>query len=1103
MAKLQLTLLGGFEARTDSGLALAIPRRKAQMLLAYLAMHSRQSHLRDKLATLLWDGAPAEQARQSLRQTLFAIRQGLPLDPTLVDGDAVAFAADAVTVDVSEFEQVARSHDPDELERAAVLYQGDLLEGISPGSAQFEEWLRAERERLHEFALEAFAKLLAHRMKVGATEPAIETALRLLSLDPLQEVTHRALMRLYSRQGRRAAALRQYQLCVDVLQRELGVEPEEATKQLYRELLPQPSPRLATPQADPHPLPQRRRRRLHARRRSRSVTAPLIGRDAEVERLTQALTKACSSHGQVIALLGEAGIGKTRLITALREAAARRGAQALVGQSHETERLLAFGPWVQALREAGIVEGRALEGLGAGWIADLSYLFPELRQPEWPLPSEQIEALRLFDAMTELVKSLAARRPMVLVLEDLHWADEMSVRLFSFLGRRLEGRRILLVGTVREEELDGTSPVRRMLAELSQEERLVRLALEPLSREHTRVLVRNLAEGSTADESSLTRLEDRVWTLSEGNPFVIVESLREALDTARRPGLPDLPAVPEKVRALILGRFERLSDAGQHLLATSAVIGRDFEFRLLQRAADLGEADTAFAVEALVRTHILHSVGERFDFTHDRLREVAYGRLLPTRRRMLHARVVAALKDVYAVSNAVETVQQDRFSEHAEQLAHHAVRGDLREKAVPYLRQAGLRAHARSAPQDARAWFEQALSIIETLPQNPSTMEHAFDIMLELRPVLLQLGELRQLPERMRRAEALAEQLNDDRRRGRVRVYAMDVHLLRGELNEARWCGTQALAIARVLGDLDLRILTTGYLEHVHYLLADYERVVALAKDNLAALPADRIYEKFGRNAPASVFSRDALVVSLCQLGRFGEAAGYQAEAIRIADSTHHAYTLGLAHFGEMVLDLSLGDWTKARVASEQQIAVMRSGNVVSLLPAAVAHSALILAQLGETSAALSRLREGEQLTERSTPSKANEIPYPVHLLLGRACLMLDRLDEARKLANRVIESFASRPGFTAIALQLLGDIASHPDRFDAESAEANYRKALALAEPRGMRPLVAHCHLGLGKLYRRTGKHEQAQEHLTTATTMYREMGMTYWLEQAEAGMD
>src|SRR5262245_54747769 len=219
MVKLRLTLLGGFEARSDSGLSSAISRTKAQMLLAYLAMNSKQTHLRDKLATLLWGDAAAEQARLSLRQTLFIIRQVLPFDPILIDGNSVAFAAEAVTVDARDFEQLAASDDPEALERAAALYQGDLLEGISPGSTQFEEWLRAERERLHELALEAFAKLLAHQMKLEDTEPAIQTALRLLSLDPLQEVTHRALMRLYALQGRRAAALRQYQQCLDVLRR--------------------------------------------------------------------------------------------------------------------------------------------------------------------------------------------------------------------------------------------------------------------------------------------------------------------------------------------------------------------------------------------------------------------------------------------------------------------------------------------------------------------------------------------------------------------------------------------------------------------------------------------------------------------------------------------------------------------------------------------------------------------------------------------------------------------------------------------------------------------------------------------------------------------
>jgi tetratricopeptide (TPR) repeat protein len=252
-------------------------------------------------------------------------------------------------------------------------------------------------------------------------------------------------------------------------------------------------------------------------------------------------------------------------------------------------------------------------------------------------------------------------------------------------------------------------------------------------------------------------------------------------------------------------------------------------------------------------------------------------------------------------------------------------------------------------------------------------------------------------------------------------------------------------------------------------------------------------------NAPVSVLSRDSLVISLIPLGRFSEAAEYQAEAMRIAEATHHAFTLGRAHRGAMLLHASHGDWTKARVASERMIAVVRSGNIVTLLLAAVAHCAQILAQLGETSAALSRLQEGELLLERLA-ARGIVAAAVFHYTLAQASLLLGRLDEAQRLANRAVESAVSTPGFKAAALQVLGAIASHPDWLDAETAEANYREALALAEPRGMRPLVAHCHLGLGKLYRRTGQREQAQEHLTAAMTMYREMGMTYWLEKAEA---
>lgn len=239
MAELHLSLLGGFRARLASGPDLDIPRRKAQALLAYLGLQPGRRILRDTPASLLWGNSTDKQARHNLRQALFTLRSSLSSKASILlsDGDAITLAPETVAVDVVTFQRLAVEATPETLTEAAALYEGPLLEGFGLDEAPFEEWLRAERERLHELALEVFARLLAHQAKGEALEPAIQTALQLLALDPLQEVTHRMLMRLFVRQDRRAAALRQYRLCADLLQRELGVEPEAATRELYRETL--------------------------------------------------------------------------------------------------------------------------------------------------------------------------------------------------------------------------------------------------------------------------------------------------------------------------------------------------------------------------------------------------------------------------------------------------------------------------------------------------------------------------------------------------------------------------------------------------------------------------------------------------------------------------------------------------------------------------------------------------------------------------------------------------------------------------------------------------------------------------------------------------
>jgi tetratricopeptide (TPR) repeat protein len=447
----------------------------------------------------------------------------------------------------------------------------------------------------------------------------------------------------------------------------------------------------------------------------------------------------------------------------------------------------------------------------------------------------------------------------------------------------------------------------------------------------------------------------------------------------------------------------------------------------------------------------------------------------------------------------LETDFRENLSEAMELLAHHSQRGELWGKAVTYHRLAGAKAYARSAAREARVYYEQALEILESLPESQTKLEQAFEIRLELRPVLNQLGDPRQMLVRLREAETLAERLMDDHRRGRVCALVTIAHSQLGELDEALGFGTRALRIAGDLEDLRLRILATTYLELVHYYRGEYESVVELATANLEALPEAWIYESLGASAPSSVYDRSWLIQSLAQVGRFAEAIICESEALRLAEPTHHPFTIGQAHRAAVTLHLLKGDWANARSLSEHWIARMRAGNVVIQLPWAISSSAWVLAQLGETSAAQDRLQEGEQLLERHVARELVVTAGWDYHSLGRACLALGRLEEAQRLGNHAVEFSPHQPGYAAHGLHLLGDIAIHPDRFDAVCGEANYRKALILAETRAMRPLVAHCHLGLGKIYRQTGNHQEASERLTTAATMYREMEMGFWLQQAE----
>ena len=838
------------------------------------------------------------------------------------------------------------------------------------------------------------------------------------------------------------------------------------------------------------------RSRLHAAA-ARGLTR-FVGRDAEVDELHRAMDHAQAGHGQVVAVVGEPGVGKSRLFWEFTRSHRLQGWQVLESGSASFGKTTAYLPIIDLLKAFFRIEARddtrtirekvtgkvrSLDrALEPALSALLALLDVPVEDPGWARLDPPQRRQRTVEAVKGLLVRESQVQPLLLLVEDLQWIDAETEAVLDSLVEGLPTAKVLLLVNYRPEHQHAWGPKTYYR----------QLRLDPLPASSAEDLLSSVL----GTDPSLEELKCTLITRTEGNPLFLEESVRSLVETRTLIGgrgayrlARDATAaqVPTTVQAILAARIDRLSLDDKRLLQAAAVIGKDVPFALLLAVADLGEEDLRRGLAHLQAAEFLYEArlfpDLEYTFKHSLTHEVTYGGLLQERRRDLHARLV----------DAIETLHRDRLGEQIERLAHHALRGEVWDKAVPYLRQAGLKAAARSALPEARSWFEQALEVLESLPETRSTLEHGFEIRLELRPMLGQLGEYPRVLKRLLEAESIAATLNDDARQARVAAVMTNARSQLGELDEALVSGTRALEIAERRGDLRLRLLTTTYLAQAHYFRGDYERVIELMMDNLAALPAASSYETFGAAMPLSIYDRYLLIRGLAQLGRFNEAVQYKTEALRLAEPTRHAYPVGMAHLAASWLYLVKGDWAQARALIDQGLAAYRTGNVVLNLPHAVASSAWALAQVGAAGEALARLREGEQLLEREGTRGIVGLHGEACYALGRAALRLDQVDEARSLGDRALAYSASQRGFAAQAHQLLGDVATHPEQFDPARGEDHYRSALALAGPGAMRPLIAHCHLGLGKLYRRTGPGEAAHEHMTIATTLYRELGMTY----------
>jgi tetratricopeptide (TPR) repeat protein len=523
------------------------------------------------------------------------------------------------------------------------------------------------------------------------------------------------------------------------------------------------------------------------------------------------------------------------------------------------------------------------------------------------------------------------------------------------------------------------------------------------------------------------------------------------------------------------------------LLRSAAVIGRQVPAPLLRAVVAWPEETIRRELARLMAAELLYETrvvpDPEYTFKHALTQQVAYEGLLAEERRALHAQVVAAIEGTY----------RDRLAEHVEELAHHAVRGGLHEKAVGYLRQVGLRAMARAAYREAIAHLEQALASLRRLPETRETTELTIDLRLDLRAALYPLGDQARMGEHLHEAERLARTLGDQRRLGRIASFMAQQRLATGDYDEAVRFGQEALAIARTLDDRSIEVVATTFLGVTHAAKGAFGDAITALERNVA-LEGDLRLERFGATGILSAFSKGALADVLAQLGRFHEAIGHGETAVRIAEAADHPLTLswGLLFLGRV--HLGRGDLPRATRVLERGLDLCRTWQFAVGAPLFAATLGAAYALAGRADQALSLMAGAvEALRDRPFHTRPALIP----LCAGTTSLLTGRIDEAATHAREALaltRRLGAR-GSEAQALYLAGDVAS-TDR--AADARGYYREALARADELGMRPLGAHCHVGLARLSRRAGDHGKAHEHLATATAMYREMSMTWWLEKA-----
>jgi class 3 adenylate cyclase/tetratricopeptide (TPR) repeat protein len=634
---------------------------------------------------------------------------------------------------------------------------------------------------------------------------------------------------------------------------------------------------------------------------SRGLTR-FVGRDAETEQLRKALEQARAGHGQVVAVVGEPGVGKSRLFYEFTHSHRTEGCLIVESGSVSYGKATPYLPVIDLLKAYFKVQDRDSQrdirekvtgklltldkALEPTLPAFLSLLDVAVEDQQWQNLDPSQRRQRTLEAIKRLLLRESQVQPLILVFEDLHWIDSETQAFLDSMIDSLPTAPLLLLVNYRPEYQHGWGSKTYYR----------QLRIDPLPPESAEELLLAVL----GDDATLQPLKQLLIERTEGNPFFLEESVRTLVETKvlvgergryRLAGSLEITRVPATVHAVLAARIDRLAVEEKRLLQSAAVIGKDVPFVLLHAIAELSEEELRRdlghlqAAEFLYETRLFPDL--EYTFKHALTHEVAYGGVLQERRRTLHARI----------ADAIERLYSDRLVEQVELLAHHAFQGELWEKAATYLRQAGAKAADRSAHREAASYFDQALEALKRLPESRQTIEQAIDIRIDMRSSLQPLGEQAKVFERMREAEVLAETFDDQHRLGQISAYLAGYFVQAGDDPiQAMEKGERAFAIASAIGNFSLQIQANHFLGAAHRSIGDFDRAIYHFKKNVDALVGDQIYERFGLAFVASVGSLSHLTWGLSEVGEFNEAAIHGDEAIRIAEVANHPFSLNTAY---------------------------------------------------------------------------------------------------------------------------------------------------------------------------------------------------------------